>query len=633
MAKITRTSDTASQGDAYRYTKKVLHELFDGTYINPFILAMELPTDNDAAADAGESSGDDGLPIDIQPPPVPAPAGNAGMSWERHAFNMLRVMFFHDGISDIYFAPGAMRIACDDLGFPDEDADQNKLLRLSSYLQIISMGHRTEYDRHLTNVETGERLTFDRMDAMYGDMLDANFEELKARLAAIEYGDRRYEIIWLRDFGVARSFSKFTRYGDRSITWCHLENEGMFRHYERQGTVRLYLAVLPGFDRMTPDDPEFGESMLGIDIGPGGRLIHVNNRWNHERDSVDLRKGDNKYSPEELSVLLGAPYYELCPPYPESVYVGRYADYHEFMETVCSAIKSSRTVFVDERDGNEYNTLRIGDIEMFCEPLRYGKDPVDLPGRNRAMVDGGFTTSGAGVIYTEETLEKSIPPGWRVPTMEDMDAITGWAAGRLPGPPGTEYARGVNMCSRMLYNSKLHDIVAVDPAEIAMACGISMTMQGRIMCVNLDSYVAWPGMARMRVENTGVSDGVQTPNETTTCPASGWTVTPVQGYTTAPVESRGDRRPDTLWFGQGMQTCTWYQLTVREAHVHAEDVLAEQADAQDLYCMDETGTAPGEFATRYCGYQSAILMKWPYGAGGLSRRTVGCTVYCVRDVA
>lgn len=617
MVKITRTSDTASQGDAYRYTKKVLHELFGGTYINPFIMAMELPTDNGVAADDGELRGDVGmdpvLPIDIRLPPGQAPAGSAGISWERNAFNMLRVMFFHDGISDIYFAPGAMRIACDDLGFPDENADQNKLLRLASYLQIISMGHRTEYDRHLTNVETGERLTFERMDAMYGDMLDANFEELKARLSDIEYGERRYEIIWLRDFSVARSFSKFTRYGDRSITWCHLEHEDMFRLYERQGTVRLYLAVLPGFERMTPDDPEFGESMLGIDIGPAGRLVHVNNRWNHERDRVDLRKGDNKYSPDELSVLLGAPYYELCPPYPESVYVGRYADYHEFMGTVCSAMKASRTVFVDERDGNEYSTLRIGGIEMFCEPLRYGKDPDDLPGRNRAMINGEFTTSGAGVIYTQETLEKSIPPGWRVPTREDMDVITGWMAGRLSGTAVNDVGSGVNMGDRLLYDSKLHDIVKVDLTEIAMACGISMTMQGRIMCVNQDSYVAWPGVDRMRVELTGVSN-------------SG------QSYTTSPVEWRGDRRPDTLWFGQGMQTCTWYQLTVREAHDHAEDVLDELADAQDLYCMGED-TDPGEFVTRYCGYQSAVLMKWPYGAGGSSRRTIGCTVYCVRDVA
>jgi CBS domain-containing protein len=59
--------------------------------------------------------------------------------------------------------------------------------------------------------------------------------------------------------------------------------------------------------------------MLGIDVGPGDELIHCNNRYNHENDpELDNKKnkpGDYRFDAEELSLLLGGPFYKFCPYY------------------------------------------------------------------------------------------------------------------------------------------------------------------------------------------------------------------------------------------------------------------------------------------------------------------------------
>lgn len=369
----TRAQDTyGSEGDAYRYTKKVLMGLPNATRLQEIYTEV---------------------------------ARNRGISsWTRAAYMDLRATFFRDGQCKIRFAPGAARIAFGELELGTGDEQLYDVSQFHDILRIISIAHFKDYTRHLADRD-GHLATYRSLEAVYGTKVTADWCKMKRRLRRMKYGPRRYKIIELDCFETANKYYEYTKPHD----WCHLGYEGTFNSYHKTQAlgkktgvtnfVRLYLAVLPGFETMTEEDELYGESMLGIDIGPGGRLVHVNNRWNHHHDNVDERKGDNKYSEVELSMLLGGPFFELCPPY--TVHDERERlrtivneiNLHNRMikreAAVCSRVfeKGAKVgrggvSIVDPRTGRTYGTVRIGDSSWTTSPMDYvpeGFDTVSLP--------------------------------------------------------------------------------------------------------------------------------------------------------------------------------------------------------------------------------------------------------------
>lgn len=372
-----RSQDTyGSEGDAYRYTKKVLMGLPNAGRLQEIYAEV---------------------------------ARNRGISsWTRAAYMDLRATFFRDGQCKIRFAPGAARIAFGELDLGTGDEQLYDVSQFHDILRIISIAHCKDYTRHLADRD-GQLATYRSLEAVYGTKVTADWCKMKRRLRRMKYGPRRYRIIELDCFETAHKYFEYTKPHD----WCHLGYEGTFNGYHKTQAlskvdgkmtgvtnfVRLYLAVLPGFETMTEEDELYGESMLGIDIGPGGRLVHVNNRWNHHHDNVDERKGDNKYSEVELSMLLGGPFFELCPPY--TVH-----DERERLRTIVDEIKlHNRMVrreaavcsrvfekgaklgrggvsIVDPRTGKSYGTVRIGDSSWADCPIDYipeGFGVVNLP--------------------------------------------------------------------------------------------------------------------------------------------------------------------------------------------------------------------------------------------------------------
>ena len=350
-----------SEGDAYRYTKKVLQGLPNAADIRSIY--------SEVARNRGVSS------------------------WTRACYQELRAQFFRDGQCKIKFAPGVARIAFGELDMGTGDEDFRQLADLRDYIRIISIAHFAEYTRHLAF--NGKELTFAELTETYGSTAKENWKELRKELESIDYGPRRYTVIWLDSFDTARQYYRYTL----PHGWCHLNSVSMFQHYSFSRCtgldgkasvmpVKLYLAVLPGYEDMTEDDPLYGESMLGIDVGPGGRLIHVNNRWNHDHDNIDERKGDNKYSERELSELMGAPYYRLCPPMTKKCFrqaesrmaarIRRHnsavrAASHELATQVMRAAGGKAVgtgTYTDLRDGITYTTLRLGRLEWFTAPLK-----------------------------------------------------------------------------------------------------------------------------------------------------------------------------------------------------------------------------------------------------------------------
>ena len=364
-----------SEGDAYRYTKKVLLSLHNRSRLESIYTEV---------------------------------AENRGISsWTRAAYMDLRATFFRDGQCKIRFAPGVARIAFGELDLGTGDEEPVNICSLRDMIRIISIAHCNDYTRHLVNKD-GVELNYAKMLEIYGTKATANWALLKRRLKRMKYGQRRYKIIELTDFQVASQYYKYTE----PHGWCHLHYEDTFRHYhmvnssrifsDRDGTncIRLYLAVLPGFEDMKDTDELYGESMLGIDIGPGGRLIHVNNRWNHDHDNIDERKGDNKYSEIELSMLLGGPFFEVCPPYSVSdenrqlrairdearkhnaELVKRRIHLTRLSAREFGKIGKRTTKYTDPRDNATYGVRKYGKAKFTSTPLHYipeGSDCIDLP--------------------------------------------------------------------------------------------------------------------------------------------------------------------------------------------------------------------------------------------------------------
>lgn len=418
----------ASEGDAYYYTKKVLNALPSKGRIE--FCVRELVDQN--------------------------------TSWTRACYNLIRSRFFMNGVSNILFAPGVARIAFDELHMEDDDEDGFKLAELDSYVQMISANHSSEYTRKLAI--NGAELNFTDLRERYGVALTKKTKELEQMLESRTYKNGHYKIVHLKDFRTAHYYAK---YANKYFSWCHLESENAFNSYSKDGIVRLYLALKKGYRNMTPDDPDFGASMLGIDIGPRGELIHVNNRWNHAHDNVDVRKGDNKYDASELSDLLGMPYYKACPP-PNKEYFKSIG--LELMSQDDLRKVPEFGTMTDPRDGNTYRTATINGVTIMVDDFKY------IPGEQLSaeqiqrirelmsqsvlpvMMEEDRTeilNRVAALLPAYQLLDKSYlpvekaegqynavynwygavayaPPGWHVPTKADIDKILGKLGYKAP---------------------------------------------------------------------------------------------------------------------------------------------------------------------------------------------------------
>lgn len=381
-----------SEGDAYRYTKKVLNAL---------------PNRNDVCAEYTELMEDRNKEL---------PEHSKVSSWTRCAYMELRSYFFKDGVSKIRFAPGIARIAFGELNLGQETENTDALMRLHEILRIISIAHANEYTRHLGKDD--HLYTFEELQEIYGTKISGQWSAMKRRLNRKKYGPRRYTITELTSFEVASQFGSY-------CSWCHVRGETMYNHYKHTSilnegmcqvsTVRLYVATLPGFEKLTPEDEDYDNSMLAIDIGPAGRLVHVTVRSNN---------GDNHYNEEELSDLLGGPFYKLCPPLSNKE---AYALTKEYVKTLiqrnsvilekkkrytraCNrgrsyGIGTHEGKFVDKRDGNVYRTRRAGGLTWMLDPLRY--IPEHLPRYTNRQLNSMFDDNAV-----DEIKQFSLPDMW-----------------------------------------------------------------------------------------------------------------------------------------------------------------------------------------------------------------------------
>jgi len=79
----------------------------------------------------------------------------------------------------------------------------------------------------------------------------------------------------------------------------------------------------------------------------------------------------------------------------------------------------------DARDGHEYATVQINGVNWMAENLRYMPDTTS----SRVSFSGGYVDCDSawcdtlGAFYSISTLDEACPAGWKVPTLEDWNAL------------------------------------------------------------------------------------------------------------------------------------------------------------------------------------------------------------------
>jgi len=223
--------------------------------------------------------------------------------------NNVRATFFHDGITNIKFEPGAARIAYGELGMQAHE-DSRKLTLLGKILQEISIAHETEYDSNLNG------MTFEELNERFGASIRKADAKTQEKLKNKTYNRSNYIIKWIPDFSTAQQYSQYTDYGPNEH-WCLTHKEIMWKSYTgSHNENKVYFCHVPNFESVPretgPNAPldTYGLSLISVIVTPENQLKAVTCRWNHTNGGSDGVMND-----EQLSDLLGGYVYDICPPY------------------------------------------------------------------------------------------------------------------------------------------------------------------------------------------------------------------------------------------------------------------------------------------------------------------------------
>ena len=347
----------ASESDAYKYTKRELDNLPE-----------DLKEDLISNADDPEH-------------------------WQRECYEKLLTHFSLRNSDALYFTPGLARIAYGELEFDGPNEESGKISRLNRYVHFITTAHKNDFNRKLeykTGVDNKNKpiykpCTFKDLDEMFGSVASAALQQEYAEIKDADYKESDYEVVWLKDFETANSYLDYCT----ADPWCYFEDEDTFEDYENDGRTKLYLLLKKGYQDLEPGDPGYGESMIGIDIDPSGEtgvpaiLLHASNRYNHQYDpELDERThpaGDNRYSAAEISQFLGAPFWEVCPPYTdEELKAKGFVPAEEYKTILKKAIESGNPKDAAKKEGYEYGYITLyneygemADIHMLGREVKH----------------------------------------------------------------------------------------------------------------------------------------------------------------------------------------------------------------------------------------------------------------------
>lgn len=85
-------------------------------------------------------------------------------------------------------------------------------------------------------------------------------------------------------------------------------------------------------------------------------------------------------------------------------------------------------VFTDNRDGQQYPVIEIGNLLWFSENLNY-----QLPNGCIEIEDNANNCNKFGMLYTNEVAAIAVPEGWRLPTLTEVNSLMAVACNTTEG--------------------------------------------------------------------------------------------------------------------------------------------------------------------------------------------------------
>jgi hypothetical protein len=112
-----------------------------------------------------------------------------------------------------------------------------------------------------------------------------------------------------------------------------------------------------------------------------------------------------------------------------------------FTSETGQAQKIEQKIFIDDRDGNSYATVKIDELLWFSENLRY-----QTPNSMSVMDSSSRDASVCGEFYLVNEAFEVCPGGWRLPTEKEVKALLkDWRKGKVDLPDTLQ----IHLCGRI----------------------------------------------------------------------------------------------------------------------------------------------------------------------------------------
>ena len=144
----------------------------------------------------------------------------------------------------------------------------------------------------------------------------------------------------------------------------------------------------------------------------------------------------------------------------------------------CSPKGSSDNEFNDARDGQSYRTVKIGSLIWMVDNLNYNSNGSSCYG------DKNINCNTYGRLYTWESAQIAIPPGWRLPTYQEYKSVVdNFGAESNPDILTNDYPKGFNILysGSKYYYGEYHGI-----GEYAVYWSSSEVDKEKVYCFSLD---------------------------------------------------------------------------------------------------------------------------------------------------
>ena len=186
--------------------------------------------------------------------------------------------------NNIKLRPVFVNILFNELGFKGPNQKDDKINMFKEIAPLF------EKDEKLGSLPWNEAIKYSYEDLYnyFKPIIDKKEQEDSEKINNATYGESDYDIVLLKNFEEAKTFSGYTggRNGE-GYHICYTTGEGTWNGYTNNGKNNVYLCLKHGYENIKPNPrenapfDEYGLSMIFVIVDGRGHLTTSNVRWNH----------------------------------------------------------------------------------------------------------------------------------------------------------------------------------------------------------------------------------------------------------------------------------------------------------------------------------------------------------------